>query len=537
VQIWNDWPEGREKAPGKQTEMPKYVTLDAMIPREDFALEGDENAVHLFSDFPIRNLEQANPILKLLRKPDFQRETNHWTSEQLATFIASFLDNEVIPSLILWKSKSFIFVIDGGHRLSALRAWMENDYGDVAISRAFYGNDLSEDQKTTAGQARTTIEQRVGRFTTLRDLVGTTGDDLQTRRASALFTRAIPVQWIQGSVAVAETSFFKINSQGTPLDETEEMLIRNRRKPMAISARAILRSGAGHKYWSAFGDDHQKMIEVLATHFFTLLFQPEVKEPIRTIDVPLGGSVSPVDALALLVEFLVISGTREAKIKSIAEYADDTTGDETIKILENSLEVVNRITGNSPASLGLHPAVYFYNDKGRYNRFFFLGMTLLLTERLRGNDDAFFKKFTRARARLEKFLIDNKSLITVLPQNMSKAQRIPKMRDLFRFLIDSYDTDNIEITPEKAIAALGLKGRIIDLAAAHTGTQFSDETKSNVFIHKTLEKALTCTICGGLLDPAKSLSYDHIVPRREGGTNEPENADLTHPFCNTGMKN
>jgi hypothetical protein len=28
----------------------------------------------------------------------------------------------------------YIFVIDGGHRLSALRAWMEDDYGDGTIS-------------------------------------------------------------------------------------------------------------------------------------------------------------------------------------------------------------------------------------------------------------------------------------------------------------------------------------------------------------------------------------------------------------------
>jgi hypothetical protein len=28
-------------------------------------------------------------------------------------------------------SPSFLFVIDGGHRLSVIRAWMEDDYGDV----------------------------------------------------------------------------------------------------------------------------------------------------------------------------------------------------------------------------------------------------------------------------------------------------------------------------------------------------------------------------------------------------------------------
>jgi hypothetical protein len=112
----------------------RRVTLDAMIPREDFGVQGEEFVLELIRDFPINNLEKNSPIRRQLRKPDFQRETNHWTPEQVVSFIESFVDSEVIPSLILWKSPRFIFVIDGGHRLSALRAWMEDDYGDGSIS-------------------------------------------------------------------------------------------------------------------------------------------------------------------------------------------------------------------------------------------------------------------------------------------------------------------------------------------------------------------------------------------------------------------
>ena len=142
--------------------MASRITLDAMIPRDDFAVLADEFALDLFADFPITHLERNSHILKLLRKPDFQRETNHWTSEQIATFIASFLDNEVIPSLILWKSPNLIFVIDGGHRLSALRAWMEDDYGDRAISQKFYGGEIPAAQKRSARQVRKIIEERGG---------------------------------------------------------------------------------------------------------------------------------------------------------------------------------------------------------------------------------------------------------------------------------------------------------------------------------------------------------------------------------------
>ncbi len=392
-------------------------------------------------------------------------------------------------------------------------------------------------QKRIAKRARTLIEARVGRFSALQGFVGSKlGTEEQRRRANMLFTRALAVQWIQGSAALAETSFFKINSQGTPLDETETMLITNRRKPVAISARAILRSGAGHKYWSAFSKDNIPIIEKLAADFYKVLFEPEVAHPLRTLDVPLGGSVSPVEALALLIEFLVISGTRDAKGRAITDYPDDAVGDETINVLRNSLEIVNRITGNSSGSLGLHPAVYFYNERGRYNRFLFLGMSLLLTEQVRNNDSGFFRKFTAAQARLEKFLMENKSLIGALLQNMAKSQRVPKMRDLLMFLVSQFNTAKT-VKPEVVINALGLQGRIIDVVAIKTTPEFSDDTKAMIFIRKALDAALPCPICNGKLDPNKSVSYDHIVRVREDGKGTVENGDLVHPYCNSAVKN
>jgi len=293
--------------------MAKKVNLDAMIRREDFAVQETEGefALNLFQDFPITHLYPDSPVLKLLRKPDFQRETNHWTPEQMVTFIASFLDNEVIPSLILWKSPSYIFVIDGGHRLSALRAWMEDDYGDGALSAAFYKGEFSEDQKRIAKRARKLIEKSVGRYSTLKSNVDTKSDSLVVKRAKVLFTRALALQWVQGSPLVAESSFFKINSQGTPLDETETSLIVNRRKPIAISARAILRAGSGHKYWSSFSESTGQEIVELAQELHKLLFEPEAELPLKTLEIPLGGSISPVDALSLLIEFLTIAGSRE----------------------------------------------------------------------------------------------------------------------------------------------------------------------------------------------------------------------------------
>src|SRR5436309_3497648 len=70
----------------------EHTDLDAMIPREDFAVAQETYVLDLIKDFPITHLANESPVLKLLRKPDFQRETNHWSPDQVVSLLASFLD-------------------------------------------------------------------------------------------------------------------------------------------------------------------------------------------------------------------------------------------------------------------------------------------------------------------------------------------------------------------------------------------------------------------------------------------------------------
>jgi len=312
-------------------------------------------------------------------------------------------------------------------------------------------------------------------------------------------------------------------------------LIKCRKKPIAIAARAILRAGSGHKYWSGFGPAASEQIEMAASGFNKLLFEPEADTPIKTLELPIGGSVSPVDALALLIEIMSITGSMEKDGKQIDSYPDDTTGTETLAVIDNSVKIMNRITGNSPGSLGLHPAVYFYNERAKFSRFMFLGMVALIQEKVRENNSGFFKKFTIARKRLEEFLISNKNLLGLVIQNLSRTQRVPKMRNLFEYLVNSLqDSETVQL--EQAIAHIGLQGRILDVNTPQVAAHISDDTKSIVFLRTAISTALCCPICGGILDPKKSVSYDHITPVREKGHGGPENVQLAHPYCNTGYK-
>ena len=175
---------------------------------------------------------------------------------------------------------------------------------------------------------------------------------------------------------------------------------------------------------------------------------------------------------------------------------------------------------------------------GKYNRFMFLGIALAIQESLRNNNHSFFAKFTKARKRIEEFLISNKSLLGVMIQNLSKGQRIPKVKALFDYLIRKLQND-VPLQVEDVIAGIGLRGRIVDvdIDSLSRGRLISDETKSVVYVKRAIGRALRCPICGGLLDSSKSVSYDHVVRVRDGGTGSPDNVQMAHPYCNTGFKN
>ncbi len=517
--------------------MAQRVNLDPMIEREDFAREiKDAPAPEAIRELKISDLLPKSAIRRQLRKPEFQRETNHWTPDQVVKFLTSFIDGDVIPSIILWRSTNFIFVIDGAHRLSAICAWLENDYGFGTRSKEFYSDQISEEQKRIAARAARMVNHAIGgTYEALDLLVGKPATSQAGHRAGAMNSRPIFLQTVIGNAKVAEDSFFAINSQGTPLDDTETYLIQNRRKPVAIGARAIVRSGYGHSYWSAFNEQNQAEVEKLAAELHETMFEPQVKSPIKTLDLPLGGSSSPVDALAVLIDFLTVSSGHIAVDEAAGELPDDNEGAPTIEVLKSGLKIARRITTNRPESLGLHPFVYFTNDKGKHSRFLFLGMCAAIAEKLANNNSGWFKTFTIARPHIEKFLLEHKSVIGIVLQNLGKKTRTPRMKDMVEYLVTEGSKGRCpELTD--VLKHIGIKGRVYDITAAQPPVHFTDEVKSQILIRTGIKKLDPCPICQGYLDPNKSVSYDHITRVSEGGLGTAENGQMVHPYCNSGMK-
>ncbi len=327
------------------------VNLDALIPREDFDVKEPTQVVATRNTISINDLREKDFFFSALRKPDFQRETNEWDTNKISDFIESFLEGDLIPAVILWRSTSgFIFVIDGSHRLSTLAAWINDDYGDGDISKKFYDGIIPDEQIGIAERTKNQIRRKVGLFKDY-ELATSYPEKVKPEiiaRAKSLGALAIQLQWVQGGSSKAEASYFKINQQASPINPTELRVLRARKNPNAIAARAIIRSGKGHKYWSAFSEENQAVIQEIAKDINKLLFNPELDSPIKTLDLPIGGKAYAAQGLPLVLDFVNIVNDVPLTDNGLKPDAD---GSETIKFLTKCRKVTQRINSNHAISI------------------------------------------------------------------------------------------------------------------------------------------------------------------------------------------
>ena len=198
--------------------MAKTVNIDALIPRDDFVSQDTKAGGNPRQTISLSDLGPSGFFQNSLRKPDFQRETTHWTSAAVVDLIRAFLDGDLIPAVILWERGEEIFVIDGAHRLSALIAWIRDDYGDGTASNVSFGSGLTDEQRTIADRTRKLVNKEIGTFAEFSGLVGQSiSDPEKAGRLSAIAKNSILIQWVTAATPeAAETSFFKINQAAQP---------------------------------------------------------------------------------------------------------------------------------------------------------------------------------------------------------------------------------------------------------------------------------------------------------------------------------
>jgi hypothetical protein len=510
------------------------VNLDALIPREDFEVEEVVNPGKKKETISIEDIKTDSFFFSNLRKPDFQRETNEWDSDKVVELIRSYIIGDLIPAIILWRSTGgYLFVIDGSHRLSALASWVNDDYGDGQTSKLFYDGIIPDEQLKIATETRRSVDKAVGPYSDYR-LALTHPDKVRpdiVKNAKNLGALAIQLQWVEGDARKAENSFFKINQQAAPIDKTELKLLEDRRKPNSIAARAIIRSGKDHKYWSIFSKEIQTEIQELAAEVNDILFDPALKTPIKTLDLPIAGKVYSSQTLPLIVDMINIVTTQN-------NAEDDETGTPTIAVLKDVRKVAYLLNSNHPSSLGLHPAVFFYSQEGRHKSASFLAITDFV---LRLSKHRKLNHFIKVRSKFENFILEYEYLSQQINRKYRTAQKsYPHVSRFFEMVADGLNKDKTneeilkEIQSDLEFSYLSLQKPTPKKGA--TGKKFDTGAKSAVYLREVLKTAPKCKICGGYIHK-NSISIDHIIRKQDGGSSSPENAQLTHPYCNTGYKN
>ena len=517
--------------------MPTYlVNLDALIPREYFEAAGEKQtaAAQQPPGLRITDLEPNSFTYPFLRKPEFQRETSNWGPEKIAELIQAFLNGDLIPSVILWRADNGnTFVIDGAHRLSAFIAWVHDDYGDRQISRPFFNNYIPREQLIAADRTRQLINTTVGSYQDLQQAARfpSSADPQRLRFAQNLGAFSIALQWVTGDASTAERSFFTINQQATPIDPTELTMIKSRYKPNALATRALIRAGTGHKYWSRFGAGVQAEIENVAREIYEMLFVPAIEEPLKTLDLPVAGRGYSPDSVEMVYE--LVNFVNRVPIK--AELSDDTDGSQTLSYLRAVKRTASLIAGNEPRSLGLHPVVYFYGATGRFQASAFLAVVAFV----RGLDEKDqLRMFTENRERFEDFLVERRNLTNMIARQFGAAQRgVPPLLKMYDTVLKAL---NDGMDNEDLLLRLGEQQELAFLLDSADGGRaqrqgFFRMVKNATFLTEAIDSAIRCRICGARMH-FKSMSVDHVVRKAVGGTGAPENAQLAHPYCNTGYK-
>ena len=241
--------------------------------------------------------------------------------------------------------------------------------------------------------------------------------------------------------------------------------------------------------------------------------------------------------MRLVFEFVNIANGLTTD-KKLAETEADKEGSKTLAFLKKVAvfwrpESPGRILRRS----GLHPAVYFYGATGRYQPPAFLAACGGFIQELEEHRQ--FNKFTAARARFENFLLTYRYFTNqVIGRYGSGTKSMDPLVTLDHVILDGVTagkTDKEIVADLQSQRKLNALKEMTEEDREYRKNFFSPYTKLMAFLRDALQNALRCKNCGARIHK-QSISIDHIERKEDGGRGDVGNAQLTHPYCNSGYK-
>lgn len=518
---------------------------------------------------------------RYLRKPDFQRETNAWVPEDCVEFLTTVVKGRIVPSIILWHNKEseLVYVLDGAHRLSVIRAWMHDDWGDKAGN--YYERRDLDLIKRIAAHTRDLVRKEIGTFKEYEAAhqefidIGERGEAPKQVMGARKFAQAIfysgamvkhhtlSIQWEHGNYESAEQSFLRINRKGQALDPWEATLIEFRHSSYARSVMCIANGGESGHYWPAsveetISDDlmeiYSKFSQRAAT-IYKYLFVPPYKLPIDTLNVPLMVAPAYFQKHRYLLEIVPLIVDRKIAIseEQQVEIMKQDTNASAETIVRNADNILSSVESglehlisqsHSSTSLAIVPLFYWYNQKAQYVRGLFYGFIYWL---LAGTSKEITNRkliFSANRQAFEFLLFNLKVEISTLQERGGAGLKgTPRIANFFQSFVEVLHANPLLKPDTKEMST-----KVIDTLLKFThvtsrGKQgkssrlYSKKDKTHINIREMFEHSIRCHICGGIVNiQYGGVQYDHVLDFADSKVTDPETGKPTHPFCNRYKK-
>lgn len=427
--------------------------LEHLIPRGD--IDDNENFVGIAqadrrSSINLTELEKEQFFYQSLRKPFFQRDTNQWTVERVEKLIGTFLEDGLIPAVILWENADGdIYIIDGAHRISSLIAWVNSDYGKE--------NELNDSHHEAIEEY---INSQIGSY----DEIKRSKDEKYKKYKQIIAKRSIAVQWVTGDYKKAKESFIRINEQGVVISQDEKELIENDQLPTSKLSRAILAHGLGQ----VSKNQTKKTKEI-----FERFFVPYLSHQLN--NYPLAGSLNEDFVISKIYNAIKIIDNRENL--SIEELQDKVLN--ILKLMQDDLNISQKI--------------YFYGATKKFKTNSFYGLIYFMLEL--NNNEEMKRLFIRNRKKFEEYLVNNERNIQIIARKKRYAKKAyEEVGNYYKVLLLSCERKDL----------FQLKDKYYYLDFENKKVKTSKEKTLEKNYQLFISEVPRCSVCGGFIDGKKN---------------------------------
>ncbi|WP_122902220.1 HNH endonuclease signature motif containing protein [Acinetobacter sp. B51(2017)] len=505
---------------------------------EQYSIQRDDFEITL-ADFA------QSEIIDKLYKADNQRSTEYWSLRDIIRFInACTTDPNAWLTFLYWKDQQGnMYLIDGGHRLSSVYAW---------IKRYFIDEQVKDAPKFTSSQKEElrTLRKSLSQYADFQKIMTSELEEFKEAKNNIKHLKMRFVQ-VMGSPEDARRVFESMNSDTKSLDKNEAYHLSHRGTVRYYVTSACCYLDDNKSTLMQLGSDLENQMIELGEKIHHLVFQNMLLNTYMTHGKRIG-------IVHELFDILTRGDTQEY-------FSGASLATSVLHHLQRLYAVLTRMV-TSPydphlVSLGLHPQLYFFKDT-RVQITSLLAWFSIMSDI---HDQRKLRQFTAVRSNVEMLIANFPIMITeTIGKYGSGVKGHERLELVYLAFIEVAKRVDIDVDDPNTMNTImmvfsksfpyinfteffqqnfeadydyqlvdDVSGYILGLMPSNrkNSTQFSSFTKALIKQRIEVARHNFCEVCDGLLH-LDSIEHDHIIARSVGGRGDVDNGTLLHPYCN-----